>query len=80
MKQNQLAAATGISGSGISQIESGTRQPSDIAVRLIAKALKASPAQIYLMAMEWTDVPKSKSHDRAIFIKLKDLMIEIVKP
>jgi transcriptional regulator with XRE-family HTH domain len=46
MTQSALAAATGISQSHISQMESGDREPSMDAIRMLAQGLGVAPAYL----------------------------------
>lgn len=75
MKQIDVAAKAKVSQTYLSQLESGNKEASQSVVRGLCKVYDIPIATLYWMAMEPSDVKKSKL---AIYNKLKPTIDELV--
>lgn len=77
ISQKELSSLTKISPTSLSLIETGAKQPSNRNLAKIAKALNTSISSIYLLAIEETDIPRSKQElFKVLFPSIKQLIIE----
>lgn len=60
MKQNELAAAIGLTQTYLSQIENNQKQPSQKVVEQIGKALNVPAPIIFFLALEENDLSAEK--------------------
>lgn len=79
LTQTQLSAATGISQTSLSKIESGESTPAKKNLEKIAAALDVPTSVIYIIGMEDADVPtKRKKMYSLLFPTIKKLALDIV--
>lgn len=79
MSQHNLAAASGITQTGISQIERCVRHPHGASIALIAKALNISVAALYVRSITTEDIKngeRDNPHVIQMFEAGKELLLK----
>lgn len=76
LSQVELRTMTGIAQTSISQIESGTKEPSKKTIERICAALEIPEMVLYVLGMESADVPSSR---RGVYNELYPAMKDFAK-
>src|SRR5687768_10015044 len=77
--QTELSERTGLSQTSISQIESGTKNPSKSSIKKICEAFEIPEAILYVMGMEDADLPASRKHAyKELYPAMKDFAIQMI--
>lgn len=81
LSQGELANLIGISQTALSQIERGTSMPSQKSVNRICEALNVSPALLYILGIDETDVPQDrKLLFKALYPSFQNLALQMLGP
>lgn len=79
ISQEDLSEKTGISQTSISQIETGTKNPSKKTITAICNAFEIPEAVLYIIGIDENDVPKSRKEAyKRLYPQIRDLAIEIL--
>ena len=79
ISQEQLCKKVGLSQPALSQFENGVNNPNEKAVKKISKALGVSSGLLYILAIDETDVPKSKkAMFDSLYPHIKSLAFDLV--
>ena len=79
VSQVEMSDRTGISQTSISQIESGTKNPSKRTIQKICEAFEIPEAVLYVMGMEDSDVPDTrKGAFKELYPAMKDFAIQMI--
>lgn len=77
--QAELAERSKLSQTSLSQIETGTKNPSTRTIKRICNALDVPESLVYILGMNDTDVPESKQHMyKMLFPSIKSLALQII--
>lgn len=80
LSQGELSKAAGITQTTMSQIETGAKRPGDGTLHKICTVLETAVIDIYILAMEDSDFPRSKrAKYKLIYPTIRAMILEITK-
>lgn len=80
LSQGELSGAAGITQMAISQIETGAKRPGDGTLHKICTVLETAVIDIYILAMEESDFPRSKrTKYKLIYPTIRGMILELTK-
>ncbi len=80
LSQRELASASGLTQTSLSQIESGLKRPNPGTLKKLCEFFELPEAAIYLLATDLSDIPKEKQTlFEDIFPNIKKVLIDMFK-
>jgi len=80
LNQRELAAASGLTQTSLSQIESGVKRPNPGTLKKLCEFFGVSETVIYLLATDVSDIPDEKKEIfSTIFPNIKKTLIEMFR-